>query len=289
MLEIGVLDFWGRGAELKDPNIIKHQGVDLHLSSPVEIRMNWVGQEEVVRQLKAAWLVTDDSDLPMNPRLIGKPGVGKTTLAYTVSKNLGRSVYLFQATMDTRPEDLIITPVITENQTIKYVASPLVSAMLKGGVCILDEGNRMSEKSWASLAPLLDHRRYVESLVAGITVKANPEFRFATTMNEDSSTYEIPEYIFSRIQPGIYIDFPCENEEKAILKANVPMVPEELLAYVVSFLQLSHTQNELYTVRDGINIARYGFKLVKSQGLSLKAAFEKSVEMVLRRSDSDDL
>jgi len=278
-----------RGIELKNPSIIEHDGVDLHLSSPVEISMKWVGQEEVVRQLKAAWLVTEESDLPMNPRLIGKPGVGKTTLAYTVAKTLGREVYLFQATMDTRPEDLIITPVITESQKIKYVASPLVSAMLCGGVCILDEGNRMSEKSWASLAPLLDHRRYVESLVAGITVKAHPKFRFATTMNEDSSTYEIPEYIFSRIQPGIYIDFPDEDEEKAILKANVPMVPDELLAYVVSFLQLSHAKNEFYTVRDGINIARYGFKLFKSEGLNLKAAFEKSVEMVLKRTDTEDV
>jgi MoxR-like ATPase len=47
--------------------------------------------------------------------------------------------------------------------------------MIRGGVAILDEGNRMSEKSWASLAPLLDNaRRYVESIVAGIKIKAHP-------------------------------------------------------------------------------------------------------------------
>ena len=40
--------------------------------------------------------------------------------------------------------------------------------MIRGGVCILDEANRMSEKSWASLAPLLDTRRYIESIVAGL-------------------------------------------------------------------------------------------------------------------------
>ena len=78
---------------------------------------------------------------------------------------------------------------------IKYVASPLVSAMLRGGVAILDEGNRMSEKSWASLAPLLDNRRYVESVVAGIKIKAHPDFRLVATMNEDSSTFDLPEYI----------------------------------------------------------------------------------------------
>ncbi len=52
---------------------------------------------------------------------------------------------------------------------LRYVASPLVTAMLRGGIVILDEGNRMSEKSWASLAPLLDSRRGAlwQSIVAG--------------------------------------------------------------------------------------------------------------------------
>ena len=43
-----------------------------------------------MRQLLAAWLVIDPQDLPMNPRLLGKPGVGKTTLAYAAGKRLGR-------------------------------------------------------------------------------------------------------------------------------------------------------------------------------------------------------
>ena len=48
----------------------------------------------------------------MNPRLLGKPGVGKTTLAYAAAKRLQREVYIMQATVDTRPEDLLVTPVI---------------------------------------------------------------------------------------------------------------------------------------------------------------------------------
>ena len=80
-----------------------------------------------------------------------------------------QELYIYQCTADTRPEDLLVTPVLAESGKIAYHASPLVTAMLRGGVCILDEGNRMNEKSWASLAPLLDHRRYVESIVAGIT------------------------------------------------------------------------------------------------------------------------
>ncbi|MEJ7606235.1 MAG: hypothetical protein WKF37_08190 [Bryobacteraceae bacterium] len=57
------------------------EGVDLHLAHPDDISIRWVGQDEVMRQLLAAWMVIDDADVPMNPRLLGKPGVGKTTLA----------------------------------------------------------------------------------------------------------------------------------------------------------------------------------------------------------------
>jgi len=235
-------------------------GVELYLSEPDQVHMQWVGQQELITQIQAAWLVIGHEDLPLSPRLVGKPGVGKTTLAYHAGRELNRPVYLFQATMDTRPEDLIVTPVISEKGKIKYTASPVVSAMIKGGVAIIDEGNRMSEKSWASLAPLLDSRRYVESIVAGIKIKAHPEFRLCTTMNDDASTFELPEYIHSRLQPRIHIDFPERDEELLILKSNLPFADQEILEYVVEFLQAAHDADERYSVRDGINIARYALK-----------------------------
>jgi MoxR-like ATPase len=240
---------------------VEIEGVQIHLAHPDEIPVRWVGQEEVMRQLLAAWLVVDPSDLPMSPRLIGKPGVGKTTLAYAAGKRLGREVYIMQATVDTRPEDLIIQPVIEGASKLRYVASPLLTAMLRGGVAILDEGNRMSEKSWASLAPMLDSRRYVESVVAGIKIKAHPQFRMVTTMNDDASTFDLPEYIHSRLQPQILIDFPERDEEYQILRENLPFGEERILQYVTDFLQQAHAAEERYTVRDGINIARFVMKL----------------------------
>ena len=237
------------------------EGITLHLAHPDELPVKWVGQDELMRQLLAAWLVVNDQDLPMNPRLLGKPGVGKTTLAYAAAKRMGRDVYILQATMDTRPEDLLVTPVIEGVGQLRYVASPLVSAMLTGGVCILDEGNRMSEKSWASLAPLLDNRRYVESVVAGVKIKAHPHFRLVSTMNDDASTFELPEYIHSRLQPQIFIDFPERDEEYQILKENLPFADDRILTYVTDFLQQAHAADERYTARDGINIARFAIKL----------------------------
>jgi MoxR-like ATPase len=240
---------------------VEIDGVILHLAHPDELTVRWVGQEELMRQLLAAWMVVNDSDIPMSPRLIGKPGVGKTTLAYAAAKRMGRDVFIMQATLDTRPEDLLVTPVLEGEGRLRYVASPLVSAMIMGGIAILDEGNRMSEKSWASLAPLLDNRRYVESIVAGVKIKAHPNFRLVTTMNDDASTFELPEYIHSRLQPQILIDFPEKDEELLILRENLPFADDRTLEYVTSFLEQAHAADERYSVRDGINIARYALKL----------------------------
>ncbi len=256
-------------------------GIELHLAHPDELNVTWIGQEEALRQLMAAWMVIHDRDVPMNPRLLGKPGVGKTTLAYAAAKRLGREVFILQATVDTRPEDLLITPVIEGASKLKYVASPLVTAMIRGGVAVLDEGNRMSEKSWASLAPLLDSRRYIESIVAGVKIKAHPDFRMVATMNEDSSTFDLPEYIHSRLQPQILIDFPEREEELAILRENIPFSPEDVLQYVTDFLQQAHAADESYTVRDGVNIIRYALKLKAQQDRPGKALLAESVLAVL--------
>ena len=239
---------------------VEISGVELTLSEPASVDMDWVGNEDLINELKAAWLIVDDNDLPLNPRILGKPGVGKTTLAYATGKRLGKDVYMFQCTMDTRPEDLLISPVIAANNQIAYIASSLVSAMIKGGVCLLDEGNRMSEKSWASLAPLMDKRRYIESIIAGIRIYAHPDFRLCVTMNSDSSTFEIPEYIQSRLQPRIYVDFPNRADELEILKYNLPFAPEEILEYCADFLANAHSEDQPYVVRDGINIVRYYMK-----------------------------
>jgi MoxR-like ATPase len=241
--------------------VVEMDGVRLHLAHPDELSVRWVGQDEVMRQLLAAWMVIDEHDMPMHPRLIGKPGVGKTTMAYAAAKRLDREVYIMQATADTRPEDLLVMPVIEGGGRLRYVASPLLTAVIRGGVAILDEGNRMSEKSWASLAPLLDDRRYVESVVAGIKIKAHPLFRMVATMNEDASTFDLPEYIHSRLQPQILIDFPERDEELAILKENLPFGDDQILTYVTDFLQEAHASDERYSPRDGVNIARFAMKL----------------------------
>ncbi len=239
---------------------VEIDGVELKLSHPHQSTSQWIGQREILMQLLACWVMLDDSDLPLTPRLVGSPGIGKTQLGIAAAQISEKPLYIYQCTADTRPEDLLITPVLAQDGKIAYHASPLVTAMIVGGVCILDEGNRMNEKSWASLAPLLDQRRYVESIVAGITIPADRHFRAAVTMNQDESTFEIPDYILSRLQPTLNVGFPDKHDEMAILQYHLPFAEAEMLAMTVEFLQRSHDLKLDFSPRDGINLLRYALK-----------------------------
>jgi len=52
------------------------------------------------------------------------------------------------------------------------------------------------------------------------------------------------------------------------LRENLPFGDEHILNYVTDFLQQAHSADERYTVRDGINIARFAMKLAQQAGTS---------------------
>lgn len=263
---------------------VEVQGIRLQLGQAHDFPEQWIGQDEILKQVLACWLVVDENDLPLTPRIVGPPGIGKTALAMAATRARDQELYIYQCTADTRPEDLLVTPVLSEQGKIAYHASPLVTAMIRGGVCVLDEGNRMNEKSWASLAPLLDHRRYVESIVAGISISAHRGFRCCVTMNQDESTFEIPDYILSRLQPTLKLNFPSREDEIAILQYHLPFCSAEMLAMTVEFLQKSHELKLDFSTRDGINLLRFAMKRIAQDPdhpLSVDAAWREALEHCL--------
>ena len=69
----------------------------------------------------------------------------------------------------------------------------------------------------------------------------------------------------------------------------MPFAPDEVLNYMVNFLEQAHADNQPYTVRDGINIARYILKLEK-QHTKMTAALKKiAFEQILGEEALDYL
>ena len=48
-------------------------------------------------------------------------------------------------------------------------------------------------------------------------------------MDEDESTFEIPDYILSRLQPTLEVSFPNREDEIAILEYHLPFAEKDLI------------------------------------------------------------
>ena len=150
--------------------------------------------------------------------------------------------------------------------------------MLRGGALVLDEGNRMPERSWASLAPLLDERRYVESTVAGVKVHAHPEFRVCVTMNDDASVFELPGYIRSRLKPRIEVLPPPWEIQEEIVRSKCPGIAPELLRRVLEKVRTDLEAGSSPSSRDVITLAGYAEKLSRT---GIADPLGRAVEQVL--------
>jgi hypothetical protein len=84
-------------------------------------------------------------------------------------------------------------------------------------------------------------------------------------MNQDDSTYEIPDYILSRLQPTLQVGFPNRKDELAILEYHLPFAEADILELTVDFLQQAHSLKLDFSARDGINVLRYAIKRLAAQ------------------------
>jgi MoxR-like ATPase len=169
-----------------------------------------VGRQEQLDLITAAWMAGPDH-IPLAPLLLGEPGVGKNHIVYEMALRTGKDLYIFQGHEDVTAEDLACAVRFSDDDKsrMEYVASPLVTAMKCGGICFIDEIAKIRPRALALLVSVLDERRYLDSILLGERVDADPGFRFiAATNTADLEGNAMPEFLRSRMRPVITVGFP---------------------------------------------------------------------------------
>jgi MoxR-like ATPase len=173
-----------------------------------KIMSSFVGRELEMELIMASWIAGSDT-LPLSPVLVGEPGVGKNRIVYELARFTGRDLYIFQGHEDITAEDLACTVRFSDDTAnlMEYVLSPLVCAMIKGGIFFLDEIGKIRPRALALLVSVLDERRYIDSTLLCERVFAHPGFRFIAATNTGEIGM-LPEFIRSRMRPVIKIGHP---------------------------------------------------------------------------------
>ena len=191
-----------------------------------------VGQTDVVEQLLSGLLAGGHCLLE------GVPGLGKTLLVRSLGDALKLDFRRVQFTPDLMPSDILDTELLEEDhgtghRSFRFQQGPVFTNLL-----LADELNRTPPKTQAALLEAMQEKTVS---YGGVTHRLPAPFFVLATQNplEQAGTYPLPEAQLDRFLLHIRVDYPTEEEERAILaqttSANSGVVPtvmqgEEVLA-----------------------------------------------------------
>jgi MoxR-like ATPase len=169
-----------------------------------------VGQDVVVEQLLIGLLAGGHCLLE------GAPGLGKTLLVRSLGEALKLEFRRIQFTPDLMPSDILGTEILEEDhgtgkREFKFQKGPVFTNLL-----LADELNRTPPKTQAALLEAMQEHTIS---YAGTTYALPDPFFVLATQNpiEQAGTYPLPEAQLDRFLLHIRVDYPNENEERAIL------------------------------------------------------------------------
>lgn len=250
----------------------------------------FVGREREMELIVASW-IAGSHGLPLSPVLVGEPGVGKNRIIYELARFTNRELFIAQGHEDITSEDLACTVRFSDDgaNMMEYVISPLVSAMLSGGIFFLDEIGKIRPRALALLVSVLDERRYIDSSLLAERVYAHPGFRFIAATNTGEIGM-LPEFIKSRMRPVIKIGFPERQEIEAIIHLQFKSRMENLSSLVEKFWYLwdqKELEKKTLTPRDALAIfsmaasisdfqSRHGHEKLREENKAGKFALDTS-------------
>ncbi|MGH7274226.1 MAG: AAA family ATPase [Nitrospiria bacterium] len=187
------------------------------------------------------------------------PGLGKTTLAYSLAKSLGCSFKRIQFTSDLLPSDILgVTIYNPQRHDFEFRPGPIFANIL-----LADEINRTTPKTQSSL---LEAMNDAQVSVDNKTYSLPRPFMVIATQNpiEYQGTYPLPESQLDRFMLRIRMGYPSVADEKRILASQRIDSLADGLQPVLSAHDVLALQEKVTTVKVDESITDYLLAIVKS-------------------------
>ena len=187
------------------------------------------------------------------------PGVGKTTLAQTISRALDCSFQRVQFTSDLLPSDILGVSIFNQQTSrFEFQQGPIFA-----NVVLADEINRTTPKTQSSLLEAMAEGRVT---IENKTYDLPRPFLVLATQNpiEHHGTYPLPESQLDRFLMRIRIGYPTIENEKEILRSQALNHPIEQMAPVMSAAEVVELQQAARRVKVDDSLLDYLMKIVEA-------------------------
>ena len=172
-----------------------------------EVQKAIIGQDEVIERLLVALLANG------HVLLEGLPGLAKTLLIKSLGSAMGLDFERIQFTPDLLPSDVVGTMVFQPKEgTFRVHQGPVFANLV-----LADEINRAPAKVQSALLEAMQERQVT---IGGETHQLPKPFLVMATQNplEQEGTYPLPEAPTDRFLFKILVDYPTEQEERAMME-----------------------------------------------------------------------
>lgn len=149
--------------------------------------------------------------------LVGVPGLAKTRLVSSLAQILDLSFQRIQFTPDLMPSDITGTDLLQEDPVSRQRSFTFAPGPLFAHLLLADEVNRTPPKTQSALLQAMQERQVT---VLGRTYPLPDPFMVLATQNpiEQEGTYPLPEAQLDRFLFQINLEYPSEEEERAIVQ-----------------------------------------------------------------------
>jgi len=187
------------------------------------------------------------------------PGVGKTTLAFTLAKSINCTFQRIQFTSDLMPSDIIGVNIYNpDTKQFEFKGGPIFA-----NIVLADEINRTNPKTQSALLEAMNERRV--SVDRKTFILPEP-FMVLATENplEYQGTFPLPESQLDRFMAHLKIGYPEPEFEKKALMEKKELSDIEALGPVLEADEVLLMQSEVESVKVDKSIYDYILKIITS-------------------------